>query len=156
MFGFVIGVVCLIAFFTLLRRRRWGRFGGYGHHCGHWGGRFGHGHGRGAFLYRAFEQLETTPGQEKAIRAALTELRTAFAELRPELANARTELAQTVGAEPFDTAAFEATLERKAASLGRLAPLASRALGQIHEALDSDQRRRLARWIESGPGYFAI
>lgn len=153
MVGFVIGTLCLIAFFSVLRRRRWRRFGGYGY-CGHGGGRFGYGPSR--LTYRTFEALDTSPGQEKAIRAALGELRNSFSELRPELEATRAQLAQTVGGEQFDAAAFEATLERQAASLARMAPVASRALGQIHDALDTDQRRRLARLIETGPGYCAL
>ncbi len=152
MFGFVIGILCLIAFFSVLRGRRWGRFGGYG--CGGRGGRFGH--GRGWLAYRAFETLDTSPGQEKAIRGVLNELRKSFGELRPELEATRAQLAQTIAGEQFDAATFEATLERQAASLGRMAPLASRALAQIHEALDPDQRRRLARLMEKGPGYYAL
>lgn len=153
MFGFIIGALCLIAFFSVLRGRRWRRFGGYGH-CGHGGGRFGYGPSR--LTYRTFEALDTSPGQEKAIRAALGELRKSLGELRPELDATRSQLAQTFGGEQFDAAAFESTLEHQAASLGRMAPVASRALGQIHEALDPDQRRRLARLIENGPGCGAV
>ncbi|MEY2932009.1 MAG: hypothetical protein RL033_2758 [Pseudomonadota bacterium] len=160
MFGFVIGTVCLVAFFGVLRRRHWRRHGwyagGYGGGYGgcHGGGRFAH--GRGGLTYRAFQALDTSPGQEKAIRSALVELRSSFAELRPELGATRSQLAQTIGAEQFDAAAFEATLERQAASVGRMAPVASRALAQIHDALDPDQRRRLARLLENGPGYCGI
>jgi hypothetical protein len=156
MFWFVIGSVCLVAFFAVLRRRHWRRHGWYGMGYGgcHGGGRFGH--GRSWHAYRAFELLDTSPGQEKAIRSALAELRKAFGELRPELDATRAQLAQTIGAEQFDATAFGATLERQAASLGRVAPVASRTAAQIHDALDPDQRRRLARLLERGPGYCAV
>lgn len=151
MFGFIIGTLCLIAFFSVLRRRRWRRFAGHGY-CGH--RRFGYGPSR--LTYHAFEVLDTSPGQEKAIRAALGELRKSLAELRPELEATRTQLAQTLGGEQFDAAGFEAAIEHQATSLGRMAPVTSRALGQIHDALDPDQRRRLARLIQNGPGYCAV
>jgi Spy/CpxP family protein refolding chaperone len=154
MFWFVIGTLCLIGFFGVLRRRHWRRHGWYaGAGCpggGH------HGHGRSWRTYRAFQLLDTSPGQEKAIRAALAELRKAFGELRPELDATRAQLAQALGAEQFDSMAFEATLERQAASLSRMAPSASRTAAQIHDALDPDQRRRLARLLESGAGYCAV
>lgn len=102
MFGFIIGTLCLIAFFSLLLRRRWwGRSGGYGR-CGPHRGHFGYGPSR--LTYHAFEALDTSPGQEKAIRAALGELRKSLAELRPELDATRAQLAQTLGVEQFDAA----------------------------------------------------
>jgi uncharacterized membrane protein len=107
-------------------------------------------------MYRAFEALDTSPGQEKAIRGALSELRRSLGELRPELEAARSHVAQTLGAERFDAEQFEASFERQLASFGRIGPALSRTLGQVHEALDPDQRRRLARFIEVGPGYCAV
>jgi Spy/CpxP family protein refolding chaperone len=157
MFWFVIGTLCLVAFFGVLRRRHWrrhGGYGGYGYGACHGGGRFGR--GGGWATYHAFEVLDTTPGQEKAIRAALGELRKALGELRPELADTRAQLAQTLGAEQFDAARFEATLEQQTVALGRMAPVASRTLAQIHDALDPDQRRRLARLLERGAGYCTV
>ncbi|MEO8183247.1 MAG: periplasmic heavy metal sensor [Deltaproteobacteria bacterium] len=152
MFGFVFGTLCLVGFVSVLRRRGWRRYGG----CA--GGHFGGGHFRrrgGWAMYRAFEALDTSPGQEKAIRGALSELRRELSELRPELDAARSHVAQTLASERFDAAELEASFERQLSSFGRIGPLLSRTLGQIHEALDPDQRRRLARFIEQGPGYCA-
>ena len=103
MFGFVFGVLCLIGFVSVLRRRGWRRSGyGYGWHGHGW-----HGHGRGWqgrgwrgggwMMYRAFEALDTSPGQEKAIRGALSELRAALTELRPELYATRAQVSQSLG-----------------------------------------------------------
>jgi uncharacterized membrane protein len=148
MFGFVFGAVCLVGFFSVLR----GRHGWRRHGC-HGGGHFRH---RSWAMYRAFEALDTSPGQEKAIRGALAELRGSLAGLRPELDATRARLAQTLNSEQFDAAEVEASVQSQLASLGRIGPALSRALGQVHEALDPDQRRRLARFIEAGPGYCAI
>jgi uncharacterized membrane protein len=153
MFGFVFGTLCLVGFVSVLRRRGWRRYGGFGR--GHFGGRhFGR---RGGWaMYRAFEALDTSPGQEKAIRGAISELRRELWELRPELHAARSQVAQSLASERFDAPELEASFERQLASLGRIGPVLSRTLGQIHEALDPDQRRRLARFIEQGPGYCAV
>jgi uncharacterized membrane protein len=153
MFGFVFGTLCLVGFVGVLRRRGWRRYGGCG--GGHFGGR--HFRQRGGWaMYRAFEALDTSPGQEKAIRGALSELRRELSELRPELAAARSHVAQTLASDRFDAPELEASFERQLASFGRIGPVFSRTLGQIHEALDPDQRRRLARFIEQGPGYCAV
>ena len=152
MFGFVFGTLCLVGFVSVYRHRGWGRHGFHGWHGHGWhGGRFGR---RGGWaLYRAFEELDTSPGQEKAIRSALGELRSSLGELRPDLRAVRTQLAQTLSAEQFDRPQFEASLDRQVQAFGRVGPLVAHTLGQIHEALDPDQRRRLARFIEAGPSY---
>jgi len=149
MFGFVFGTLCLVGFVSVYRRRGWRRHGWHGWH-GH-GGRFGR---RGSWaMYRAFEELDTSPGQEKAIKSALGELEDSLGELRPDLRAVRTQLAQTLTAEQFDGPQFEASLDRQMQAIGRVGPVVAHTLGQIHEALDPDQRRRLARFLEAGPGY---
>ena len=81
MFGIFFGIVCVVAFIAVWR----GRFGRSCHRYGY-GRRFGgRGFTRGGYfgLYRLFEELDTSPGQEKAIRSALGELGGTFAALRP-------------------------------------------------------------------------
>lgn len=145
MFGFVIGVLCLLGFVAVLRRRR-----GFGHHSCH--GRHFRRHGRFG-LYRVLEELDTSPGQEKAIRAALAELRRSLRELRPGLDEARRQLAASVRGEQLDGALLDAALEGQGRELGKAARIIAASLGKVHDALDPDQRRRLARWIEVGPGW---
>jgi uncharacterized membrane protein len=164
MFGFVFGTLCLAGFVGVLRHRGWhrrhwarygygpGYYGGYGHGCG--GGRLSHfGPGAGAMFYRAFAELDTSPGQEKAIRSALGDLRDSLFELRSDLRGVRGDVARSIAAEQFDQPELEAALERHAASIGRIRPVFAGVLARIHEVLDPDQRRRLARMVESGPGY---
>jgi len=145
MFGFVIGALCLLGFYAVLRRRR--GFGHAGCHGRHFGrrGRFG--------LYRVLEELDTSPGQEKAIRAAVAHLRGSLGELRPGLDEARRQLATSVRGEQLDGTALEAALEGQARELGKAARIVAASLGKVHDALDADQRRRLARLIEVGPGW---
>jgi uncharacterized membrane protein len=150
MFGFVVGTLCLVGFVSVYRRRGWWRHGFHGWHAGR-PGRFGR---RGGWaLYRAFEELDTSPGQEKAIRSALGEFKSSLDELRPDLRAVRRQVAQSLTAESFDGPEFEASLDRQVQAFGRVGPVVARTLGQVHEALDPDQRRRLARFLEAGSGY---
>lgn len=156
MFGIFFGILCLIAFVAVWRGRfRRGCHGGYGY-----GRRFGGGgrFRRGGYfgLYRLFEELDTSPGQEKAIRSALDELRQSFAALRPRLKETRHGVAAAFGGEAFDAdaalRAFDAPLQ--GVSEGRGAVVS--AIAKIHEALDVDQRRRLARFVETLPSGHAF
>ena len=156
MFGFVFGTLCLLGFIAVWRRRGW--FGhGYGPGCGPgrgfgyggYGGRFG---GRQRLgLYRVFEELDTSPGQEKAIRGALGELRGAFAALRPQLADARQSLAAALTSEPFDVAALERSFQDRLVDASNVSPALVTAVAKIHDALDADQRKRLARLVDALP-----
>jgi hypothetical protein len=94
MFGFIIGTLCLIALIRTLYFRRhrnlmfayggpfsngFGYGPGYGYGPGfgrgHWRGRRWGGYGGGFGFGRAlFAQLDTTPGQEKAIAEAVAAL----------------------------------------------------------------------------------
>jgi hypothetical protein len=151
MFGIFFGILCLVAFVAVWRGRfRRGCHGGYGYgrHFGR-GGRFMRG---GYFgLYRLFEELDTSPGQEKAIRSALDELRQSLAALRPRLKETRHSLAAAFASDAFDADAALHALDGplQGASEGRGAVVS--AVAKIHEALDVDQRRRLARFVEALP-----
>jgi hypothetical protein len=147
MLGIFLGTLCLVGFIAVWRRR-------FGRGCFH-----GDGFGRGRHfgrrrhfgMYRLFEELDTSPGQEKAIRGAVAELRGTLGGLRPTLTEARSGVAAAIASETFDGAAVERTIDTQIGELSRLGPSLSLAVGKIHEALDSDQRRRLARLIGSLP-----
>lgn len=146
MFGFIFGTLCLIAFVSVLSRRRYWRHHGYGFGCG---GPFGRRRGRWG-LYGIFQELDTSPGQEKAIRAALGDLRRTLDELLPRFDSARGDVAAALRDEQFDAQKLEASIDGRSVELGQLTRAVSSALGKAHEALDPDQRRRLARIIEAG------
>ena len=147
MFGFLFGAVCLGGLFALAFHRS------HHHHhgCGRgYGGRFQRGH---HFLHAAFERLDTTPGQEKAIVAALDEFRDSVRTARGKVMASRGEVAAALREEHFQADRVREVLARHSEELTSLGDQGSQTLGKIHEALDSEQRKRLARWVESGPGF---
>lgn len=149
MLGIFFGIVCIVAFIGVWRGRFRRGCHGYGY-----GRRFGgRGFGRGGYsgLYRLFEELDTSPGQEKAIRSALNELRQTFAALRPRLEDTRHGVALALVSDAFDAGALEQALEAPIVDASRSRGAVASTLGKIHEALDADQRRRLARFVESMP-----
>jgi len=66
MFGFIVGAACLFGLVRVLRHARHGHFGHHGPF-----GRFRGGFGPRMMLRGLFERLDTTPGQEKVIAAAI-------------------------------------------------------------------------------------
>lgn len=141
MFGFVVGSLCLVGFVKVWRHRGWRASGWHGRRFGrrgHWA------------LYRAFQELDTSPGQEKAIREAVGELRRSFETLGPQLDGTRREVASALRNDEFDVLGVEASFDRQTTEFGRLRSVVATALAKIHDALDPDQRRRLARLIEAG------
>lgn len=177
MLGFLIGTACLIGLVRVIRggRRRWGyggpwlahgACGGYGAHGGFGGyggfdpyegdgpGRWRGGWGRSFFLRALFERLDTSPGQEKAIRAALDELRGAARNAREDMNGARQDVARVMRGDVVDDVALgELTAKAQAAADAMRQAVAS-AFAKVHDALDERQRATLADFIESGPGGF--
>jgi Spy/CpxP family protein refolding chaperone len=160
MFGFIIGTVCLIALVKVLRRGR-GVYGhrGYGCHHGHGGydaydGDESAGPGarrpRRWLLRSLFERLETTPGQEKAIVAALDELRDNRKGVRGELQQTRGDLARAVASGLVDDATLEETFARHDRLLAQLRVSLVEGVKKVTETLDERQRKQLARWLEGG------
>jgi hypothetical protein len=176
MLGFLIGTACLIGLFKVARggRRHWG-YGGYApwfaHHgyrggCGGDGGegydvdprggygRWRGGWGRSFFLRALFERLDTSPGQEKAIRAALDELRAATRSVREEMNGARVDVARVIRGDRVDDETLGEVSAKATAAAESMRSATAGALGKIHDALDERQRNMLADLIESGPGGF--
>ena len=156
MFGIFFGILCLIGFVAVWRgRHRRGCYGGYWGHDRFGRRRFGE-RGRYFGLYRLFEDLDTSPGQEKAIRSAVDELRRSLGDLRPRLAETRHSVANALSSDAFDPLALEQAFEAPLADVSRSRGAWVTALGKIHEALDADQRRRLARFVEALPYGHAV
>lgn len=174
MCGFIIGTVCLIALIKMLRHGRgchgggchrgggcgrggWGHHEGHGHGPGHgqhgpWGGwgagRFG---GERMMLRMLFERLDTTPGQEKVIVAAVDEAREAMRHTWSAVRDSREDLARAMRAEVFDDAAIAVARSRHEDAMRAAHDTFTNTLKKVHEALDSKQRTILADLMAEGP-----
>lgn len=156
MLGFILGTLCLIALIVTLRRGpRWHHGHGFGH--GRWGHHYGGYYGsRRNWLRGLFLRLDTTPGQEKAIVAALEGVRERGRELRGELGSARKRVAQALGGEVLDREALAAAFSERTGAVDSLREELTRALDAVHAALDPKQRTTLAELIADGsfgPGW---
>jgi Spy/CpxP family protein refolding chaperone len=149
MFGFFIGTACLIGFAALARRGRHHHF--YGHRGCHgrrgMGGRF--------FFHRILERLDTTPGQEKVIREAVSDLKDEAWGLRSEVRGTRSELAQAIRAPELDKALIDRVFAKHDEVIEKLRAAVLRTTEQVHGTLDERQRKQLADLIESGPWGYA-
>ena len=167
MIGFLIGTLCLIGLFKVLRHRRgfgcgpgssrWGRGwggGGWGHGRGRWGEGRGHDgpwDGASFFLRGLYEQLDATPGQEKVIREAAEELRDNARKLKDELRGSRTDVAHAVRSPSFDETRIGEVFAKHDTAIESMRKAAVGAVAKVHAVLDDKQRERLAELIESGP-----
>jgi uncharacterized membrane protein len=159
MFGFIVGTVCLVLLFKALRHRRyhyagfgpWSYYGGSrDYHRGPWHGppwRAGYRH---PIARNMLARLDTTPGQEKAIRTTLEALQHNLKDARDGLQGIRGDLAQAVGGDVFDEQALAAALEKQEAFVSRSRGEIVSSIKSIHETLDGNQRRQLAEWIAEG------
>lgn len=175
MCGFLLGTACLIGLIVTLARGRGGcgshwRRGGYGWGGGGYGraawteghgdhGHHGHHHrggwaGNRWFLRGLFERLDTTPGQEKVIVAAVNEIREAGEALRGELQRTRADVAKAARSPSFDETLMGEAFARHDQAMDTMRKATVGAMAKIHEALDERQREILADLIESGPGFF--
>lgn len=161
MLGFFIGTACLVALFATVKRRHHGYgYQGFGERGRHgWGGGFGagsdfgfrrRGRMRGRMLRGLFEQLDTTPGQEKAIMSTLEAAREQLSELRPDLRKTKRELAALLGSDVLDRAALEDVLGGHQVSFDRARAELVQTMATIHEILDTQQRRELGELLADG------
>ena len=169
----VLGVVALVK--GLFLRRRFGHLAFAGGPCGGGGGfgyagdggeegrswsggrgfcRWGGGHrggvGGSSWLRMLYARLDTTPGQEREIRAALEELRERARDAKSGMLETRENLGKSVAGEEFDRAAFEAVSARIDATSEKMKDAAASALERIHGVLDPKQRERLADLVSRG------
>jgi hypothetical protein len=167
MFGFVIGFLCLFGLIKVLRYGRGGAcggrmHGGWGHHGHHgwgrhggWGGHHGGWRDGGDFWLRGlYEKLDATPGQEKVIRAAVDEIKTAMQGARGELDTSRRDVAKAVRTGAVDEVQLGELFARHDEKLREVRKAFVGALAKVNEALDEDQRKRLADMLEGGFGRF--
>lgn len=139
MFGFIIGTLSLIG---LIKVARWGRYGRRG---------FGYGGPRRWMMRRLFEHLDTTPGQEKVIAAALEDAERKGWDAREQFFRARSQYAKAVRGEHFDNEAVSAAFDAQQASFEELKKSFREGMQKVHEALNPEQRARLGDLLEFGP-----
>ena len=151
MFGFVIGTLCLFGLIRVLRRGYgWrGSYGWHGHHGFHGMRRGYRMHGRGGLKW-LFWRLDATHGQEKVIISEWETLRDTLQDVRSDMRQSRASAAALLRAEHLDAAALQEVWRQHDAVLGKLRDKVGGAVGRIHEALDEQQRRQLAAWLEQG------
>ncbi len=150
-FGVAAGLVGLVMVAKVARRialhrglsprERGHRFGPLGRHGGI---------GRSMWLRALFHRLDTTPGQEREIRAALEELALLVKDAGSQARRSTVHLAAAVSGEGFDDAELEKTSARIDASVAQMKDAMRSALARIHGALDDRQRRRFAAVLAYG------
>jgi len=163
----ILGVVALVKGVVLRRRLRYLAYGGYEGDCGGrahrgWGpfggfggrgfGGRGGGFGRSFWLRGLFAKLDTTPGQEREIRAALEDLADRGRDAKAGIKESRESIGRAVGGEVFDESAFEAVTARVDATSEKMKDAFGAALRRVHAVLDPKQRERLADLLASGWG----
>ncbi len=146
MFGFIVGAACLFGLVRVLRHARHGHFGHHGPF-----GRFRGGFGPRMMLRGLFERLDTTPGQEKVIAAAIADLRSHAKDAKMGLAGARHDVAEALRQESFDETLLGGALSRMDNVVDDLRKSALDAFAKVHATLDERQRRVLADLVETGP-----
>jgi len=134
-----------------------------GHHHAGWGAPWEGHHGMGGHarrrenpLYLIFAELDTTPGQEKAIMLALDALRETKRALREDLIGSRKELARLFAGDGLDQAALAALFSRQEEHLAKSAQLVRDFIAMVHEALTPEQRKKLAQFMVDGSLWYGF
>lgn len=146
MLGFVIGGIAAIGFMKLMRRHR---FGGCAKLYGAEFGALRRGFGPRFLLRSLFERLETTPGQERAIVAALERLRENRTVIRDEARQTQDDVARVIEGALSDDTMLDETFARHDRLLAQLRVSWVETLKTISETLDERQRKELASVIRN-------
>jgi len=143
MFGFVIGIICLVLLVGVVRRRHWRRG---------WPGAGGHRRGFGprAVLRRILRRIDATPAQEKVFRDEAATLWEVARGLRGGLEASGRDLASALREETLDRQKLESVYRRQDEILAALRARLSDSLGRVHSTLDERQRNDLANLLERG------
>jgi hypothetical protein len=153
MFGFIIGAGCLLGLYAL----KHGRCGGWHHRSwrrpwrGPRDGRDLHDWrdgGRRLLLHYLSDRLEATPGQERAIAAALDKVAKAQGKAIGDVRQAALALARELRGDHLDRDALQRHVSQAHGELVYLEEALLDALTEVHDALEPDQRRRLAELVE--------
>ena len=94
-------------------------------------------------------KLDLTNDQVAAIARILERLKIERAQAEVEQRRSASALADAVSAETFDAAAASVATDHRAEANKAVQAAVARALGELHAALEPDQRRRLAMLIRT-------
>lgn len=139
MCGFLLGILALFAVIKLVKHGRRCRGGGRGP----W-------RGGGGYLRWLFEDLDTTPGQEKSIRETLDSLREHARDSKAELRKSVADLADALAGDELDHEKVGEAWVKQDKALDSIRMAALEAMGRIHDTLDPSQRERLAQLLRRG------
>ncbi len=155
MFGILVGTLCLLGLFAVVRSRRWRHGYGFGHGCGGWGyspyrgyGVDGMGGGPRWMLRSIFYRLGTSPSQEKVILEAVGSLHDQSGKLWGEWQQSKSEIAEAVRGETLDETKVQGAFTRHDGLISEVRKTALGAMAKIHAVLDAEQRKTLARVLE--------
>jgi hypothetical protein len=179
--GFLFGTACLIGLFVMIAKHRHRRWGGHwgGGCCGRggWGGGGWRGRGdfddswerggggpwggRGVFLRSGLlrhlsMRLGASPGQEKVIGSAADEVMDAGRSAHEQMRASKKEMAELFAGPSFDESLLVDVFSRQDETIRNLRLAVTGALGKVHEALEPEQRQRLAELITRGNGFRAF
>jgi Spy/CpxP family protein refolding chaperone len=132
---------------------RWGGFPGFG---GDVTGGFGGGRMRKRFVVRAvLEHVRATPAQERAIGAAFEEFRDEMKRAGGgEARRSRQELVDALRRPTFDGVVLGEQFARHDTVIESARKAFVGLVAKIHDALEPEQRDRLADLVERGPRFF--
>ncbi|MCG8420242.1 MAG: hypothetical protein MJE77_20105 [Proteobacteria bacterium] len=150
MFGFVFGIACLYGLSRAVRGRGCAPYRWRMRH------RFGHGHHRdyrshaSSLLWDVLDHLDTSPGQEKVIRAEIAKLFDQAHSAKRVWRRSGDDVARAIRTESFDPTTLAEAFSAQDSALAELRDAVTGALARIHEVLDARQREKLAEMFESG------
>lgn len=132
MFGFVVAGASFVGLIFLAV-----------HRCRHG---FGH--------RRLMRYLDASPGQERVIREAMSDVWGSARALKDAFEPGKKQLADLMEHQTLDKRDVEQWLEVQEANLAPLRERLADAAARIHEVLDTEQRKKLAKMVERGPRFY--
>ncbi len=127
----------------------------YGEDRGEAGGRGGRGFGRGYVISTILDRIGATPVQERAIRAAFEELRTeAMRAGGGQAKELRHDIASALKNPAFDEVLLGELFARHDRAIEDVRKAFVGFMAKTHDALDQEQRARLAELVEKGPRFW--
>jgi Spy/CpxP family protein refolding chaperone len=94
-------------------------------------------------------KLDLGPDQVAAVARILERLKIERAQAEVELRRSASAIADAFAADAFDAAATSVATEHRATSARNVQAAVARALGELHNALEPDQRKKLAMLIRT-------